>query len=137
MFAGFVSYLSGETLRHWVQVHPYPIFIALPINLFADNSRSYTFNIGERYRKLASRRVIGAEERSLRKNAIVRSGIDTRFDQVRVDHMREGAEGDTVWLTASLSRISRHLGKLLRAMVDDGQMVTRASCLQGSCERPS
>jgi hypothetical protein len=50
-------------------------------------------------------------------NAVVLSGIDTRFDQLLVQRMREGAEnGDTVWLTASLSRISRHLGKLLQAM---------------------
>ena len=49
-------------------------------------------------------------------NAVVLSGIDTRFDQLSVQRMREGAEGDAVWLTASLSRISRHLGKLLRAM---------------------
>ena len=34
-----------------------------------------------------------------------------------VQRMQEAAEnGDTVWLTASLSRISRNLGKLLRAM---------------------
>jgi len=49
-------------------------------------------------------------------NAVVLSGIDTRFDQMCVEQMREAAEGDTVWSTASLSRISRHLGKLLRAM---------------------
>ncbi len=50
-------------------------------------------------------------------NAVVLSGIDTRFDQLIVQRMREAAEnGDTVWLTASLTRISRNLGKLLRAM---------------------
>jgi len=50
-------------------------------------------------------------------NAIVLSGIDTRFDQLFVQRMREAAEGgDAVWLSASLSRISRHLGKLLQAM---------------------
>jgi hypothetical protein len=52
-----------------------------------------------------------------RQNAVLLSGIDTRFDQLFVQRMREGAEdGDAVWLTASLSRISRHLGKLLQAM---------------------
>ena len=52
-----------------------------------------------------------------RENAVFLSGIDTRFDQLFVQRMREAAEGgDTVWLTASLSRISRNLGKLLRAM---------------------
>ncbi len=51
-----------------------------------------------------------------KENAVVLSGIDTRFDQLCVHRMREGAEGDTMWLTASLSRISRHLGKLLRVM---------------------
>jgi hypothetical protein len=30
--------------------------------------------------------------------------------------MRMAAEGNMVWLTASLSRISRHLGKLLQAV---------------------
>jgi len=50
-------------------------------------------------------------------NAVVLSGIDTRFDRLIVQRMREAAEsGDMVWLTASLSRISRNLGKLLRAM---------------------
>jgi hypothetical protein len=52
-----------------------------------------------------------------RENAVVLSGIDTRFDELIVQRMREAAEnGGTVWLTASLSRISRNLGKLLRAM---------------------
>jgi len=52
-----------------------------------------------------------------RENAVVLSGIDTRFDQLFVQRMREGAEdADSVWLAASLSRISRHLGKLLRAV---------------------
>lgn len=50
-------------------------------------------------------------------DAVVLSGIDTRFDQLMVQRMREAAEnGGTVWLTASLSRISRNLRKLLRAM---------------------
>jgi hypothetical protein len=50
-------------------------------------------------------------------DAVVLSGIDTRFDQLIVQRMQEAAEnGDTVWLTASLSRISRNLSKLLRAM---------------------
>jgi hypothetical protein len=52
-------------------------------------------------------------------DAIVLSGIDTRFDQLFVQRMREAVEdGDSeaVWLSASLSRISRHLGKLLQAM---------------------
>jgi hypothetical protein len=50
-------------------------------------------------------------------DAVVLSGIDTRFDQLMVQRMQEAADnGDTVWLTASLSRISRNLGKLLRAM---------------------
>jgi hypothetical protein len=50
-------------------------------------------------------------------DAVVLSGIDTRFDQLMVQRMQQAAEnGDTVWLTASLSRISRNLGKLLRAM---------------------
>ncbi len=52
-----------------------------------------------------------------RENAVVLSGIDTRFDQLFVQRMSEAVEGDdAVWLTASLSRISRNLGKLLRAM---------------------
>jgi hypothetical protein len=52
-----------------------------------------------------------------RENAVVLSGIDTRFDQLLVERMRKAAEsGDTVWCTASLSRVSRNLGKLLRAM---------------------
>jgi hypothetical protein len=33
-----------------------------------------------------------------------------------VQRMREAAEGDTVWLAASLSRVSRHLGKLLQVV---------------------
>ena len=45
------------------------------------------------------------------------SGIDTRFDQLFVQRLREAVEdGDTVWLTASLSRISRNLDMLMRAM---------------------
>jgi hypothetical protein len=52
-----------------------------------------------------------------RENAVVLSGIDARFDRLFVQRMREAAESDdAVWLTASLSRISRNLGKLLRAM---------------------
>jgi hypothetical protein len=50
-------------------------------------------------------------------DAVVLSGIDTRFDQLFVQRMRELAEdGDAVLFTSSLSRISRHLGKLMRAM---------------------
>src|SRR5258708_4660081 len=48
--------------------------------------------------------------------AVVLSGIDTRFDQLLVQQMREAAEGNAVWLTASLSRISRHLGKLMQTV---------------------
>jgi len=52
-----------------------------------------------------------------RENAVVLSGIDARFDQLFVQRMSEAAgNGGTVWLTASLSRMSRNLGKLLRAM---------------------
>lgn len=52
-----------------------------------------------------------------RDDAVILSGIDPRFDQEAVQRMREAAgPGDTVWLTASLSRISRHLGKLLQAV---------------------
>lgn len=53
-----------------------------------------------------------------REDAVVLSAIDTRFDQLFVQRMREAVEGDddAVWLTASLSRISRNLDKLLRAM---------------------
>ena len=52
------------------------------------------------------------------KDTVVLSGIDTRFDQLLVEQMRERAEGgsDAVLLTASLSRISRHLGKLMQAV---------------------
>ena len=60
---------------------------------------------------------VDAPEAGDRENAVVLSGIDTRFDQLFVQRMREAAEdGETVWLTASLSRISRNLGKLMRAM---------------------
>jgi hypothetical protein len=50
--------------------------------------------------------------------AVVLSGIDPRFDQTFVERMREGAEGgsDAALLAASLSRISRHLGKLMQAV---------------------
>ena len=53
-----------------------------------------------------------------REDAVVLSGIDTRFDQLLVEQMRDRAEGgsDAVLLTASLSRISRHLGKLMQTM---------------------
>lgn len=52
-----------------------------------------------------------------RDGAVILSGIDPRFDQEAVQRMREAAEpGEAVWLTASLSRISRHLGKLLQAV---------------------
>ena len=50
--------------------------------------------------------------------AVVLSGVDPRFDQLFVELMREraGLGGGAVLLTASLSRISRHLGKLMLAM---------------------
>jgi hypothetical protein len=50
--------------------------------------------------------------------AVVLSGIDPRFDQLFIKRMREIAEGgsDAVLITASLSRISRNLSKLMRAM---------------------
>jgi hypothetical protein len=52
-----------------------------------------------------------------RQGTIILSGIDTRFDQLMVQRMREGAEdGDAFWVTASLSRISRHLGKILQVL---------------------
>ena len=52
-----------------------------------------------------------------RDGVVILNGIDPRFDQEAVQRMREAAEpGDAVWLTASLSRISRHLGKLLQAV---------------------
>jgi hypothetical protein len=53
-----------------------------------------------------------------RQDAVVLSGIDTRFDQLFVERFRERAEanGTAVLVTASLSRISRHLGKLMQAM---------------------
>jgi hypothetical protein len=52
-----------------------------------------------------------------REDAVVISGIDARFDQLFVEHLRESAQaGDSVWLAASLSRISRHLGKLMHAV---------------------
>ena len=52
-----------------------------------------------------------------RDGVVILNGIDPRFDQEIVQRMHEAAEpGDAVWLTASLSRISRHLGKLLQAV---------------------
>jgi hypothetical protein len=61
---------------------------------------------------------VEAPSATSREDAVVLSGIDTRFDQLLVEQMRERAEGggDAVLLTASLSRISRHLGKLMQAM---------------------
>lgn len=51
--AGFVSYLTRETIRHWVQIHPYPIFIAFIINLLLTiPGVIYTLNVRERYRTL-------------------------------------------------------------------------------------
>lgn len=51
--AGFVSYLSRETFRHWAQSHPYPISIALIINfLLTVPGVIYTLNLRERHRKL-------------------------------------------------------------------------------------
>jgi hypothetical protein len=64
------------------------------------------------------------------RDAVVLSGIDPRFDQLFIERMRERAEGGSgaVLLTASLSRISRHLGKLMRAMeyllAHDAQILT-------------
>jgi hypothetical protein len=50
-------------------------------------------------------------------DAVVLSGIDIRFDHLFVQRIRELAEdGGAVLFTSSLSRISRHLGKLMRAM---------------------
>ncbi len=50
-------------------------------------------------------------------DAFVLSGIDPRFDQEIVRRMRAAAEsGDAGWLAPSLSRISRHLGKLMQAV---------------------
>jgi hypothetical protein len=51
-------------------------------------------------------------------NAVLISGIDPRIDQLTVEHMRACADGgeDAVWVVASLSRISRNLGKLLRVL---------------------
>lgn len=49
--------------------------------------------------------------------AVILSGIDPRFDQRMVQLMQEGkAGGDVMWPVASLSRISRNLGKLFHAM---------------------
>jgi hypothetical protein len=61
---------------------------------------------------------VEAPSASSREDAVVLSGIDPRFDQLLVEQMRDRAEGgtDAVLLTASLSRISRHLGKLMQAM---------------------
>ena len=51
--AGFASYITKETFRHWVQIHPYPIFIAFIINFFlAILGGIYTFDLRERYWKL-------------------------------------------------------------------------------------
>ena len=59
----------------------------------------------------------GAPSADSRDGVVILNGIDPRFDQEAVQRMREAAEpGDAVWLTASLSRISRHLGKLLQAV---------------------
>jgi hypothetical protein len=52
-----------------------------------------------------------------RDDAFVLSGIDPRFDQEIVRRMRAAAEsGDAGWLAPSLSRISRHLGKLMQTV---------------------
>ena len=50
--------------------------------------------------------------------AVVLSGIDPRFDEQFVEHMRNLAGGDdaAVLVTQSLSRISRHLGKCMQAI---------------------
>ena len=62
---------------------------------------------------------VEAPTASSREDAVVLSGIDTRFDQLLVEQMRDRAESgaDAVLLTASLSRISRHLGKLMQTVV--------------------
>jgi hypothetical protein len=57
-----------------------------------------------------------APEAETRDSAVILSGIDPRFDRLLVRQMRQVAEGNTLWLAPSLSRISRHLGKLLQAM---------------------
>jgi hypothetical protein len=51
-----------------------------------------------------------------RDDAIVLSGVDSRFERPLVDRMREVAETGAVWAVASLSRISRHLDKLLQVL---------------------
>jgi hypothetical protein len=73
-----------------------------------------------------------------RDDAVILSCIDPRFDQQVVQRMRQAAEpGDAVWLTASLSRISRHMGKLLQAveylLAHDVPILT-ANCLLRPCE---
>src|SRR5258708_6623688 len=59
---------------------------------------------------------VEAPEAKSRDGAVVLSGIDPRFDRLLVQQMREAAEYNALWLTASLSRISRHPGKLLQVV---------------------
>lgn len=48
---------------------------------------------------------------------VVLSGIDPRFDEALVRDMCWVAEpGDSAWVGASLSRVSRHLGKIMQFM---------------------
>src|ERR1700691_6194216 len=51
--ASFVSYLTREAIRHWVQIHPYAIFIAFIIYfLLTIPGVIYTVDLRERHRKL-------------------------------------------------------------------------------------
>ncbi len=60
---------------------------------------------------------VEAPSADTRDGVVILNGIDPRFDQEAVQRMREAAQpGDAVWLTTSLSRISRHLGKLLQTV---------------------
>lgn len=61
---------------------------------------------------------VAAPSARSQEGAVVLSGIDPRFDQQFVDQIRSLAEGTdaTVLLTQSLSRISRNLGKCMRAI---------------------
>jgi hypothetical protein len=49
-------------------------------------------------------------------SAVILSGIDVRFDQLLVQQMRQVTEGNGLWLASSLSRISRHLSKLMQVV---------------------
>lgn len=49
----FVSTLTREGLRHWIQTHPYPIFIAFVVTLLAALiTGNHAHVLAERYRKL-------------------------------------------------------------------------------------